>query len=507
MSSSSQDAKVPSREQVLLGHAAANQKLVAFFLCAMYFVFAVAHRFMLPSDVSGYMILGAIATAAITIGIGAAGQKKILPLRWAHIVNGIFAALILANSVAHLYLTGRIDETTNFMLLVLAIGSVFYSWPWFWGMLALTTASWIEVTRAFIGTYDWWHYAFAFLVSCWLAGLYHLLRVRSALQMERTRQAEQEEKKKVEQALVELEQGRAELLGFFDDASDLIQSVDRADRFYYVNRKWREVLGYSEHEAKRLTTANVVHPDSIQLWEDTMCQALAGMDVRDIEIQLLTKSGQPVWVEGRPVLHVQDCLTIGTRTVFRDLSSRKRAEEAIMYKATHDQLTRLPNRGLLEDRFLVAKAQASRASQQFAVLFMDLDGFKQCNDEFGHEAGDFVLTHVAGLLKRCTRLSDTVARLGGDEFVILAQGVKAEQDAITVAENILKGFSPELVFQGNTLRLGVSIGISFFPGHGVVLEDLLRTADKAMYTAKQAGKNCHRMAPLNTTLPQAAAGD
>jgi diguanylate cyclase (GGDEF)-like protein len=223
------------------------------------------------------------------------------------------------------------------------------------------------------------------------------------------------------------------------------------------------------------------------------------MEVRDVEIQLVTKSGQAVWVEGRPILHVQDCLTIGTRAVFRDLSSRKHAEEAMVYKATHDQLTRLPNRGLLEDRFLVAKAQASRASAQFALLFMDLDGFKKCNDDFGHEAGDFVLTHVAGLLKRCTRLSDTVARLGGDEFVILAQGTKGEQDAVTVAENILKGFSPELVFQGNTLKLGVSIGISFFPGHGVVLEDLLRTADKAMYSAKQAGKNCHRLAPSRVT--------
>ena len=153
-----------------------------------------------------------------------------------------------------------------------------------------------------------------------------------------------------------------------------------------------------------LTTADVVHPDSRQLWDDTICQALAGMEVRDVEIQLLTKSGQAVWVEGRPILHVQDCFTIGTRAVFRDLSARKRAEEAIVYKATHDQLTHLPNRGLLEDRFLVAKAQASRASAQFALLFMDLDGFKQCNDDFGHEAGDFVLTHVAGLLKRCTRI-------------------------------------------------------------------------------------------------------
>src|SRR5436309_3284548 len=204
---SSEDSKASSREQVLLWHAAANQKLVAFFLCAMYLVFAVAHRFMLPGEVSGYMILGAIATAAITAGIGIAGQGKLLPLHWAHIVNGVLAALILANAVAHLYLTNRLDETTNFMLLVLAIGSVFYSWAWFWGMLALTTASWIEVTHSFIGSYDWWHYAFAFLVSCWLAGQYHLLRVRSAMQMAETRQAEQEEKKKVEQALVELEQG------------------------------------------------------------------------------------------------------------------------------------------------------------------------------------------------------------------------------------------------------------------------------------------------------------
>src|SRR5438270_7196851 len=164
-----QHSNGPSRELVLLGHAAANQKLVAFFLGSMYLVFAVAHRFMLPREVSGYMILGAIATAAITFGLGIAAQRKLVPLRWAHVVNGIFAALILANSVAHLYLTNRMDETTNFMLLVLAVGSVFYSWAWFWAMLALTTASWVEVTRASFGSYDWWHYAFALMVSCWLA--------------------------------------------------------------------------------------------------------------------------------------------------------------------------------------------------------------------------------------------------------------------------------------------------------------------------------------------------
>ena len=151
----SPESTLPSREQVLLGQAAANQKLVAFFLGAMYLVFAVAHRFMLPSDVSGYMILGAIATAAVTAGIGIGAQRKLLPLRWAHVVNGVFAVLILANAVAHLYLTNRMDETTNFMLLVLAIGSVFYSWRWFWGIACPKTrsiifwkwASWPSRTR------------------------------------------------------------------------------------------------------------------------------------------------------------------------------------------------------------------------------------------------------------------------------------------------------------------------------------------------------------------------
>tara|TARA_R110001599_G_scaffold64023_3_gene178710 strand:- start:303018 stop:304355 length:1338 start_codon:yes stop_codon:yes gene_type:complete len=161
----------------------------------------------------------------------------------------------------------------------------------------------------------------------------------------------------------------------------------------------------------------------------------------------------------------------------------------LQYMAQYDQLTGLPNRGLLYDRMKVALLNARRDHKQLAVLYIDLDKFKQINDTLGHDVGDVLLQQVAQRLKECVRESDTVARVGGDEFVILLQHISALDQATMVAEKIRKKFDQPLSVLGQSLRTTPSIGIAIYPEHGNDEQQLLRHADKAMYFFK--GKAGH----------------
>lgn len=173
--------------------------------------------------------------------------------------------------------------------------------------------------------------------------------------------------------------------------------------------------------------------------------------------------------------------------VFNDITSSKREADRFRHMANHDSLTLLPNRILLQDRTEQALAQAARGGGQAALLFLDLDGFKEINDQLGHLMGDHVLEAVAARLCRCVRESDTVARLGGDEFVILLPSVKSARDAEKLSDKLLKVLSEPMVFGEIETRVGVSVGIALYPRDGIKCETLLAAADAAMYRAKRLG--------------------
>lgn len=160
--------------------------------------------------------------------------------------------------------------------------------------------------------------------------------------------------------------------------------------------------------------------------------------------------------------------------------------------AQFDQLTSLPNRALLADRLEVALSLARREWQQLALLFLDLDRFKQVNDSLGHDVGDALLQGVAERLKSCVRESDTVARIGGDEFVVLLSGATADHGA-QVAEKIRTAFGQPFEVEGHHVNILPSIGVASYPEHGTTRQQLLMHADKAMYSAKRsAGSDASR---------------
>lgn len=166
-----------------------------------------------------------------------------------------------------------------------------------------------------------------------------------------------------------------------------------------------------------------------------------------------------------------------------------RTNRHLEFLATHDSLTGLPNRLLFYDRLEQAIRTGERFQQQFAILFVDLDNFKQVNDIFGHPVGDVVLKEIGRLITSSLRESDTVARLAGDEFAIILDHIRTPEDALCLAENIRQHIGRNLTVLDHTINMTASIGISLFPRDGVDAQTLLRKADEAMYRAKIDGKD------------------
>lgn len=184
--------------------------------------------------------------------------------------------------------------------------------------------------------------------------------------------------------------------------------------------------------------------------------------------------------------------------VYTDVTEQIRREEGARYEAYHDALTGLPNRSLLFDRIGHAIEIAKRDGKGFAILFLDLDGFKPINDNFGHRIGDILLQQVAQrLLSRC-RDSDTVARFGGDEFVVLLRDSEDAQSVAGVAQSLIEDTAEPVTIEEQEHRINLSIGIALYPHHDTTPDGLLKKADEAMYEAKSKGKGCHRLYQIDS---------
>jgi diguanylate cyclase (GGDEF)-like protein len=168
---------------------------------------------------------------------------------------------------------------------------------------------------------------------------------------------------------------------------------------------------------------------------------------------------------------------------------RKQSEARLSHMASHDHLTDLPNRALFSDRLENALARARRELGRVAMLYLDLDRFKEINDQLGHAVGDELLCEVAQRLTGCMRESDTVGRLGGDEFAILLPSVALPEDALAAAEKLRRTLQRPFSLKGRDVVVAGSIGIALYPDHGDTADRLLQLADDAMYAAKRRGGN------------------
>ncbi|MBI3896968.1 MAG: EAL domain-containing protein [Gammaproteobacteria bacterium] len=213
----------------------------------------------------------------------------------------------------------------------------------------------------------------------------------------------------------------------------------------------------------------------------------------DFEMRFPDIQDRQCWVSisGRPIFDIYGSLK-GYRGIGRDITERKIANERIEYLASHDGLTGLPNRAMFSEMLNLAIHSARRYNRYFALLFIDLDRFKNINDTFGHEAGDTLLKEMGTRLEHTLRASDVVARLGGDEFVVLIQEVTDDKHVATVARKILSALIKPIVLLGQECRVTASIGVCLFPQDAQDEQTLMKKADIAMYRAKEEGKNNYK---------------
>jgi two-component system CheB/CheR fusion protein len=235
-----------------------------------------------------------------------------------------------------------------------------------------------------------------------------------------------------------------------------------------------------------------VHPDDLPAFDDAVKLCVAGHTPLDIEWRCRTEDGWR-WLRTQgDVERDDDGTAMDLVAISQDIGARRAAEERAAHMAQHDALTGLPNRSLLRDRLLVAIRGASRSRARLALLFIDLDRFKEVNDSLGHEVGDELLRGVAHRLKACVRESDTVSRLGGDEFVLLLPGVAQADEARQVADKLMEAVARPFELDGNTVMVGASVGVAIYPEDGIDADTLMRHADAAMYRAKGAGRDTVR---------------
>lgn len=267
----------------------------------------------------------------------------------------------------------------------------------------------------------------------------------------------------------------------------------QTDEVYYSPR-WKEMLGYRENEIEhRLDSwANLVHPDdkdtALKKVEDYITGRINSLS---IEMRMRHKNGSWVHILSRAFLvrrnnDGQPVRLVGTHV---DITEKKKSEELIWLQANFDELTGLPNRNMFQDRFYQETKKSHRTGLSLALLFIDLDHFKEINDTLGHSTGDILLKEAAKRLGNCVRESDTVARFGGDEFTVIL-GELSHPDYVTqTIQNILQTLAKPFQLGDHVSYLTASIGIAVYPDDADNIEDLLKNADQAMYQAKDNGRN------------------
>ena len=265
---------------------------------------------------------------------------------------------------------------------------------------------------------------------------------------------------------------------------------DLEGKIVYANPAEAEMHGYTLQELMSREARMFAPPE---LSKPMASEKFHKMTVWKRETLNIRKSGEkfPVQLTSIPVKNAQG-VPLGIITTCEDITDRKEAEVEIEKLAYHDSLTGLPNRSMFHDRLQKAIAFAGRDGRQVGILFLDLDRFKDINDTQGHEFGDKLLRAVALRLGRSVREADTLARLGGDEFVIVLTGASDREGIITAAERILASFGEPFELDGRQVYSSTSIGVALYPKDGKDVNDLLRSADTAMYHAKAAGRQTYR---------------
>ncbi|SIS75518.1 EAL and GGDEF domain-containing protein [Neptunomonas antarctica] len=295
---------------------------------------------------------------------------------------------------------------------------------------------------------------------------------------------------KCKQALVEYQLAENVLA----QTPEAVMITDSQLKIIRVNAAFTRTTGYSETEVKGRLPSILSSNRHDQSFYQAMWASLNAFGQWQGEIWNRRKDGDiyPEWLNINSVKN-DDGMITHYAGIFSDISNQYNVRQKLHDLAYYDALTGLPNRELFQNRLHEAIKLASRNNDKLAIIFLDLDDFKNINDSLGHRSGDQLLKVVADNISNSVRSSDTVARLGGDEFTIILSDIKRFDDITILAEKIIKVMNePVKMPDGNTLYISASIGISIYPDNGDDVESLLKNADTAMYRAKNAGKKAFK---------------
>lgn len=273
------------------------------------------------------------------------------------------------------------------------------------------------------------------------------------------------------------------------ETSDVIAVLDDQGTIDYITPSVEKVLGYRPEDQVGTSGLTLVHPKDLLNIRELLATIInrPGTATR-MELRLQHKTGTWRWIELIVTNLLEDPSVGGLVCNYRDITDRKNLEDQLRHRALHDPLTGLANRALLVDRLGHSLARSKRLDQRVAVLFIDLDGFKDINDTLGHAAGDDFLIRAAERMRSCLRATDTAARVGGDEFVVMLEDAAVAAETTATAERINDLISAPFTWKGEERCISASIGIVFSRSGDEAVEELLHNADAAMYSAKASGK-------------------
>ncbi|HXE96904.1 MAG TPA: diguanylate cyclase [Dongiaceae bacterium] len=297
------------------------------------------------------------------------------------------------------------------------------------------------------------------------------------------------ERKETEEALRNSEESFRNIL---ENAPIGMSVVSLEGRFMLVNRSLCELVGYEKEELEKLSYQEITHPDDLESNMANVQRLLDGSATfYHMEKRYIRKDRQVVWTQLTSSV-IRDAAGAPLYLVaqIEDITDRRQSREQIHQLAYYDVLTCLPNRRLLKDRLKQSLAQAKRYKRSLALMFLDLDNFKNINDTLGHDMGDELLKVVADRLQACVRSIDTVCRQGGDEFIIVLSEIAHPEDAAVVANKIINAINEPVSLNENDVHITTSIGIAMYPVNGTDdAKELMKKADKAMYETKNKGRN------------------
>lgn len=310
----------------------------------------------------------------------------------------------------------------------------------------------------------------------------------------------------LEEQRLELEQVTRELRWIsrknkllLDCAGEGIVGLDKEGNITFINPTACELFGGTEEAFLNTHISRFLFDDaadiSLEKWQRSEiyheCLEKGGRLKQFSELNNVSQGKFPAEFNVAAIVNGRNAVQ-GAVFVFQDITERKQMEDQLLRMAKYDSLTGLANRTLFREFLQSSMDRSDRYHKNTAVMFLDLDHFKEINDQLGHDAGDQILTSVANRLEGCIRKVDLIARLGGDEFAVVLDDVKNSEDARTVADKILHELKEPHELGDSSKKVGTSIGIAFYPENGMDADGLIKAADEAMYVAKKEGRNDFR---------------